>query len=204
MQFLFLRDVAFANSGLLALAACTKSMLGSSHILCLSTPNKVHIGQVMMQAMHILQELIADKQLIGHLELCEIIDPVLRAQCLSDELAQRWVAEGQPPSRRHPVGLVLEALWPEVCKVLEDGVLDDLAVDCCHTVHRVAGNYGQVCHANVSATQTTMCNHMLAYSNQPTDLERAISSLTQALICQGLCLSRLNHCSATACTSLPP
>jgi hypothetical protein len=38
--------------------------------------------------------------------------------------------------------------WEEVCKVLEDGVLDDVAVDGCHAVHSVAGSDSQVRHAH--------------------------------------------------------
>lgn len=93
-----------------------------------------------------------------HLKQIQIIDPLISAKGVTDQLAQRGIAEGQPPAGGDTVGLVLEPLGPEVGKVLEDGVLDDLAMDSCHTVDRVTSNNGEVCHAHkpVKASQDSM------------------------------------------------
>jgi len=77
----------------------------------------------------------------------EVCDPgLVPAQRLRDHAAQRRVAEGQPPALRHPVGLVLELPRPQVVKVAEDGLFDDLRVDSRHAVDRVRGHAGQVGH----------------------------------------------------------
>jgi len=70
-----------------------------------------------------------------HLKQVDIIDPLICPQCVADELAEGWVAEGQPAARGHPIGLVLKPLGPEVGEVLEDGVLDDFTVDSCNSIH---------------------------------------------------------------------
>ena len=54
-----------------------------------------------------------------HLQLVQVVDPVVMAQCAGDELGQRGVAERQPTARGHAVRLVLELLRPEVCKLLQ-------------------------------------------------------------------------------------
>jgi hypothetical protein len=45
----------------------------------------------------------------------------------------------------------LSRTWEEVCEVLEDGVLDDVAVNGSHAVHSVAGSNSQVRHAHKPA-----------------------------------------------------
>ena len=88
-----------------------------------------------------------------HLKQIQVVDPLIGAKGVTDELAQRGVAESQPPAGGDTIRLVLEPLRPEASKVLEDGVLDDLTVDGCHAIDRVAGYNGQVCHAHKPAKQ---------------------------------------------------
>lgn len=88
-----------------------------------------------------------------HLKQIQIIDPLVSAKGVADELAQRGVAESQPPAGGDTIGLVLKPLRPEVGKVLEDGVFDDLAMDGCHTVDRVTGHNGEISHAHKSAKE---------------------------------------------------
>lgn len=45
---------------------------------------------------------------VAHLHLLEVSDPQVTAQHLRDQLAQRWVAEGQPAALSDTIGLVLE------------------------------------------------------------------------------------------------
>lgn len=71
---------------------------------------------------------------MSHLKQVEIVDPVVCPQSTADELAEGWVAEGQPAARGDPIGLVLKPLGPEVSEVLEDGVLDDFTVDSCNSI----------------------------------------------------------------------
>lgn len=86
-----------------------------------------------------------------HLKQIQIVDPFISAKGVTDELAQRGIAESQPAAGGDTIGLVLEPLGPKVGKVLEDGVLDDLAMDGCHTIDRVTGNNGEVRHAHKPA-----------------------------------------------------
>ncbi len=83
---------------------------------------------------------------MSHLKQVEIIDPLVCAQSIADELAEGWVAEGQPAARGDTIGLVLEPLGPEVSKVLEDGILDDFTVDSCNSIDRVTGHNGKISH----------------------------------------------------------
>jgi hypothetical protein len=52
------------------------------------------------------------------LELVQVLDPVL-TNVLGDEVGQQRVAQQQPPPRRDAVGLVLEAIRPQLVKVRE-------------------------------------------------------------------------------------
>ena len=55
-------------------------------------------------------------QALQHVSFC---DPLVTAQSLSDETSQLGVAVGQPPTWCHTIGLVLELLWCQIIKVLQ-------------------------------------------------------------------------------------
>jgi len=71
----------------------------------------------------------------------------------SDQLGEGWVAEGQPATGSHAVGLVLELLREQLVEVVEDIILDNLAVDGCHAVDGAARDHCQVSHVHLPARQ---------------------------------------------------
>merc|ERR1719321_1822587 len=81
------------------------------------------------------------------LEQGHVRDPLLRPELLREQCPETRVAEGQPPALGDPVGLVLELLGPHIVELLEDGLLDEAAVDGGHPVHSVRGNQREVGHA---------------------------------------------------------
>ena len=94
----------------------------------------------------------------AHRQARELVDPELIAKRSGDEGTQRGVAESQPPTGCHTIGLVLKLVRPQVGKVLEDGLLDDLGMDGRDTVDGVRGNHGQVRHAHEPAGNHHLCS----------------------------------------------
>mmetsp|Transcript_40127 Transcript_40127/g.103876 ORF Transcript_40127/g.103876 Transcript_40127/m.103876 type:complete len:708 (-) Transcript_40127:720-2843(-) len=78
----------------------------------------------------------------------EVGDPLLRLQLVGDKGAEAGVAERQPAALRDAVGLVLELLRPEVVKVGEGLLLDDLRVNGGDAVDGVRRHERQEGHAD--------------------------------------------------------
>ena len=72
-------------------------------------------------------------------------------RALTDQVREGGVAEQEPPPGSDPVSLVLELLRPEVVEVLEERLLDELAVHEGHTVDGVAADDRQVGHVHLAA-----------------------------------------------------
>ena len=70
---------------------------------------------------------------------------------MTDQVCEGGVAEQEPPPGRDTVCLVLELLRPEVVEVLEESLLDQLAVHESHTVDGVAANDRKVSHVHLGA-----------------------------------------------------
>ncbi len=84
-------------------------------------------------------------------QLVQVLDPLLAAQGLGDELPKAGVAVGQPPAGGHAVRLVLELLGVHLVEVLEDGVLDDVRMDGRHPVGGFAADHGHERHVDQPA-----------------------------------------------------
>ena len=92
-------------------------------------------------------------------QLVEVLDPLVAAQGLGDQLPQAGVAVGQPPAGGHAIGLVLELLGVNLVEVLEDGVLDDVGVDGGHPVGGLAADDGHERHVDEPAQSHQIWAH---------------------------------------------
>ena len=72
-----------------------------------------------------------------------------RADSRGDELTQPWIGVHQPAPRRDAVGLVVEAFWPKLVKVVEEVLLDQLRVKLSDAVDTEGADRGQVGHADL-------------------------------------------------------
>ena len=98
-----------------------------------------------------LLELGVLRKLFELLEFVEVLDPAF-ADLGADEFGHSRVSLANPATRRHAVRLVVELFRPQFVEVLEERGLQEVGVECCHTVHGERTHDGEVRHADHLAT----------------------------------------------------
>ena len=84
----------------------------------------------------------------------QVGDPLV-ADVIGNPVCQQRVAVQQETSLGNTVGLVVELLGEHLVEVLQLAVLEDLGVQACNAVDRIACHDGHVCHADHSVVDDT-------------------------------------------------
>lgn len=87
-----------------------------------------------------LELLIVNKFLEGA-QFIHVQNPFVVLCSFGVEVGQQGIGGNNPSSGCHTVGLVLELLGIELAEILEEGMLDEFAVDGCYTVDCVRADY---------------------------------------------------------------
>ena len=90
--------------------------------------------------------------LCQRLEPCELLEvgyPLL-ANRIADECGEPRVAQCHPASWCHAVGLVAELLRPQRIKILQHILLEQLGMQLCNSVDRMAAHAGEIGHAHIA------------------------------------------------------
>ena len=74
-----------------------------------------------------------------------------RPDRLRDEVRERRVGFEQPAAERDAIGLVDDAVRIELVEIVEDGLLDEFAVQRRDAIHLVGAEKGQISHAHLAA-----------------------------------------------------
>ena len=73
------------------------------------------------------------------LEVLQLLNPVV-ANLLGDELGELRITLQQPAAWSDPVGFVIEFLGPQLVEIPQDILIEQLRVQCCHTINRMAAH----------------------------------------------------------------
>ena len=130
-------------------------------VLVMDTENNIEHQALMTTRERLLMQASQPRVLVmmetcrqsAHGEEGEVVDPGIGAQGAGDETGKGGVAEGEPATGGHSVGLVLELVGPEVHEISEDAVPQDAGVQGRHAIHCVTGHQCKVRHPHKSAQQ---------------------------------------------------
>lgn len=84
------------------------------------------------------------------LQVVERGDPLVDAtESIADQLGETWIAAMNPSSGSNSVRLVLEFSWIELMELLEDGLLEELRMECGDTVNGMRAHDTEICHPDL-------------------------------------------------------
>lgn len=105
------------------------------------------------QSLHVLVELLQVLQ-DGHVgnPIVLGLNEAALLEVFRYEVRELRVALGDPAARGDAIRYIQELIGPDLGEVVENGVADDLAVQCRDAVHGVRADDGEIRHAHIAAT----------------------------------------------------
>jgi hypothetical protein len=82
------------------------------------------------------------------------LDPRITAKAMREKLPQWLIAKGEPTPLRHAIGDICELLGPQLRKVFEHCLPNDVGVYLSDAIDRMRRNHAKICHAH----QLLSCN----------------------------------------------